>query len=199
MLVKLEVLPSPASNDAPDAWDRDGESTRKFGRTCLPRGVQPADLKHIRLDQSRPSVTRARMSLAPLASRVRHVVSVRAKEQMTRIYARRIVAAMKNMQAVRDRAKGEFVRDPMRASSPVAARTEVAVTVRQARSCPFPAVICSTPSDVTPEALLESESSRALDDPRSLPAHVVHSAITTRQTRTIATADLAPHYTTVYR
>lgn len=89
--------------------------------------------------------------LALFANHVMYVVRLRPKKQMGRIHALGIVAMMADTHAVRDRAKVEFVTDPM-GKDGSAANVKIAVTEGHGAGLPFPTVVRPASVDLFPES-----------------------------------------------
>lgn len=93
------------------------------------------------------------VSVATLQVAIRHVLGWRTEEEMRRIYAWRVVAAMADKHACGDRPIGEFICDAVRDEMLVGRHMEIAITVILAMARPLPALVVAPTSCPLPESL----------------------------------------------
>jgi hypothetical protein len=92
---------------------------------------------------------------------VPHVVLMRAKLKVSRVAARRVIALMPDVQAVRYLAIRQHERDSVCGPSP-AAKTKRAVPALTACASPFPALIRACNPDLLPESIFRRYSAESL-------------------------------------
>lgn len=136
-----QVCPVDTSDDVPDHRLTDAELQSDLPLSSFSTAVP--DLTNKVISQPRISVPRTRrswVSHAPLLNGIRHVVGMRANEQVARPHAGRIVTAVADFHPFRDRAVVKFPRESVRANvaGSVTSPCQKPVAALGRRSCPHP-------------------------------------------------------------
>ena len=114
---RLDVSPRSPTNDVPNIGWGNAVSRREFqlhDAAARPRGPDFENLLLLQLGRAAPRALlkfvarHPRRNVPPLLHHVSRVVGVRPEEQVRRVHARRIVAAMADEQAGRNDSVGKF-------------------------------------------------------------------------------------------
>lgn len=132
-------------------------------------GVDPEFAGHVSRDlarrHARPNVSHVLwgqfcVGMSILCGHVSKIVGRSAKEQVRRIAARAIVAAMANHHPIWDRSEGQFVRDAMRAAL-LAIVLYGSIAGAAVAASPYPASVRSVRLiDANPESFLDRDTLR---------------------------------------
>lgn len=94
--------------------------------------------------------------VAVLLNAIGHVLALRSEKQMSRVAARRIVAAVANVEAAMDGSVHKLEGESMRPHNGMRSRVEVAIALPHSASDPRPAASrAARPIDLRPEPLLD--------------------------------------------
>lgn len=145
MRVLLNACPLRASNDVSDLHLRDAEQAGDVSLRRTTCGVEPSNVAH---------VVRCQLlfgGVATFLGCVAVVVALGAQEQMVRVDAAAVIAAMEHAEPFRDRAVVPFVRQAVRQSL-LAVDADCAVAGWDTSGLPLPTVGRCDNADTRPEA-----------------------------------------------
>jgi hypothetical protein len=147
------VFPHPALNHLEDRVTRDTEFCPELFVCDTASSVTTTDVDHLGFGQLDVG-TGWRRYEAPFGYTVANVGELRAGPEVGRVAAFPIVASVADVDSIRDRSVGEYVRQPRRYESralAVTSDTETTPTATVEFICPFPTISRSLLIDIGPK------------------------------------------------
>lgn len=153
----LQMRPRSSAGYIADRPNR-GTKVRRKGAIGSAIGVRQSHCYNLLGRQRRSAVGFTNgMPTALLAFSVTHVVLVRAKEKMSGIHARRIVAAVKDVE-IRPFAIEQKPRDTVRAAGRSVPEVHVPIAIAVDCAIPSPALTVRGPGDLLPKSISKGTS-----------------------------------------